>query len=583
MAYQALYRTYRPERFGQMAGQKHITTILMNQVREGQFSHAYLFCGSRGTGKTTTARILAKAINCLHPENGEPCLRCESCRTAAQQNADIIEIDAASNTGVDNIRNLISQAQFAPLQLKYRVFIIDEVHMLSAGAFNALLKTLEEPPEHVVFILATTEPQKLPATIISRCQRFDFHRLTVPEIISYMQHILKADGASVDPDGLRLIARAADGGMRDALSLLDQCLSFCGEKVTAGDVQTVLGVMDEDFLFDMADKLLSGDARGALMSLDQVVRQGRDMTVTAGELAGHMRALLLAKACGDCADLLACTADRMARYEKQAAKHAGARILYAMERLMAVQNDMRYYPSPRMLLETVLVRIAQPVDDDSVEALCARLALVEEKLKDISLNGVPAAPAPAANPAITRAAGPAASSEETPPWEDYLPEPPPEEGYLPAEAYEAPAPGPGAAPEPKPQPEPVSYRPEPKPESPAPQAAAPQPQPAPKPAAGGDADALWKQVLGRVQKSNALVHRSAAYGRATELTEDQLTITFPAEYASKLRMLNAKSAAIIQGELDALKPGVKLLLREGGSDSDVADLVGMFKDKLTIT
>ena len=424
MAYQALYRTYRPERFGQLAGQKHITTILMNQVREGQLSHAYLFCGSRGTGKTTTARILAKAINCLHPENGEPCLQCDSCRTAKEQNADIIEIDAASNTGVDNVRDLISQAQFAPLQLKYRVFIIDEVHMLSPAAFNALLKTLEEPPEHVVFILATTEPQKLPATIISRCQRFDFHRLTVPEIIGYMQYILKADGAQVEPDGLRIIARAADGGMRDALSLLDQCLSFCGGQVTAKDVQSVLGIMDEDFLFDMADKLLLGDARGALLSLNEVVRQGRDMAVFAGELAGHMRSLLLSKACGDCADLLSCTADRMARYEKQAAKHPNARILYAMEQLLRVQSDMRYFPSPRMLLETVLVRIAQPVDDGSVEALSARLALVEDQLKAIARNGVPTAPAKAQAP-----------QEDTPPWEDFLPEPPPEEGYLPEEAY----------------------------------------------------------------------------------------------------------------------------------------------------
>lgn len=557
MAYQALYRTYRPETFGQMAGQKHITTILMNQVREGQLSHAYLFCGSRGTGKTTTARILAKAINCLHPENGEPCLRCDSCRTAKEQNADIIEIDAASNNSVENVRDLISQAQFAPLQLKYRVFIIDEVHMLSGSAFNALLKTLEEPPEHVVFILATTEPQKLPATIISRCQRFDFHRLTVPEIMGYMQYILKTDGAQVEPDGLRLIARAADGGMRDALSLLDQCLSFCGEKVTAKDVQSVLGIMDEGFLFDMADTLLSGDARGALMSLDTVVRQGRDMAVFAGELAGHMRSLLLAKACGDCADLLAVTADRMARYEKQAAKHPNARILYAMEKLMAVQNDMRYYPSPRMLLETVLVRIAQPVDDGSVEALSARLALVEEKLK----NGVPVAASPA----------PKATPVEA---EDYLPEPPPEEGYLPEEAYDAPAPVPAPQPEPQPKPEPK---------------AEPQSRTTPKPVAGGDADeavladALWKQVLARVQKANALVHRSAAFGQATALTEDQLTVSFPAEYAGKLRMLNARSVAVIQGELDALRPGVHLLLREGESDSDVADLVGLFKDKLTIT
>ena len=566
MAYQALYRTYRPERFGQMAGQKHITTILMNQVREGQPSHAYLFCGSRGTGKTTTARILAKAINCLHPENGEPCLACDSCRTAAGQNADIIEIDAASNNSVDNVRDLISQAQFAPLQLKYRVFIIDEVHMLSGSAFNALLKTLEEPPEHVVFILATTEPQKLPATIISRCQRFDFHRLTVPEIIGYMQYILKADGASVEPDGLRIIARAADGGMRDALSLLDQCLSFCGGKVTAKDVQNVLGIMDENFLFDMADTLLSGDAKGALTDLDQVVRQGRDMAVFAGELAGHLRSLLLAKACGDCADLLAVTADRMARYQKQAQKHANARILYAMEKLMAVQNDMRYFPSPRMLLETVLVRIAQPVDDESVEALSARLALVEEKLK----NGVPA-PAPAPAPASAPAAAPVYD-------EDYIPEPPPEEGYLPPEAYEPePAPAP-AAPQPRPEP-----KPQPRMEPPAPKAEAPRPKPAPQPAAGGDADALWKQVLARVQKVNAFVRQLAAYGQAAELTEDQLTVTFPPEYAGKLKMLNSRSVATIQGELDALKPGVRLLLREGENDSDVADLVGLFKDKLTIT
>ena len=569
MAYQALYRTYRPERFGQMAGQKHITTILMNQVREGQLSHAYLFCGSRGTGKTTTARILAKAINCLHPEDGEPCLHCDSCRTAAQQNADIIEIDAASNNSVENVRDLISQAQFAPLQLKYRVFIIDEVHMLSGSAFNALLKTLEEPPEHVVFILATTEPQKLPATIISRCQRFDFHRLTVPEIMGYMQYILQADGAQVEPDGLRIIARAADGGMRDALSLLDQCLSFCGGKVTAKDVQSVLGIMDEDFLFGMADRLLSGDAKGALTGLDEVVRQGRDMAVFAGELAGHMRALLLVKACGDCADLLSCTADRMARYQKQAQKHANARILYAMEKLMAVQNDMRYYPSPRMLLETVLVRIAQPVDDESLEALSARLALVEEKLKDLQANGIPAAPAQ------SKAAAPTYD-------EEYLPEPPPEEGYLPEEAYE-PAPAPVEPPRPQSQPTP---QPDPKPATITPQAEAPKAQPAAKPAAGGEAaeaDALWKQVLARVQKVNAFVRQLASFGQATELTEEQLTVSFPAEYASKLKMLNTRSVAVIQGELEALKPGVHLLLKEGGSDRDVADLVGLFKDKLTIT
>jgi DNA polymerase-3 subunit gamma/tau len=363
------------------------------------------------------------------------------------------------------------------------------------------------------------------------------------------------------------------------LSLLEQGLSCGGGNVTAKDVQSVLGIMDEDFLFAMADKLMGGDAKGVLTSLDQVVRQGRDMAVFAGELAGHMRALLLAKACGDCADLLSCTADRMARYEKQAAKHANARILYAMEKLMGVQNDMRYFPSPRMLLETVLVRIAQPVDDDSMEALGARLALVEKQLKELQQNGVPA---PAAAPTPKAPVYAPAPPEDAPPWEEYLPEPPPEEGYLPPEAYES-EPAPEPTPKPASQPQPAS-KPEPQPKPTLP--SDPAPQPAARPAAAEQAaaaDALWKQVLSRVQRANALVHLSAAYGQATELTEEQLTVSFPAQYAGKLKMLNARSVAVIQGELDALRPGVRLLLRESDAGSDVADLVGLFKDKLTIT
>ena len=237
MSKRALYREYRPNDFSEVIGQDHITTILKNQVREQNFSHAYLFCGSRGTGKTSSAKILARAVNCTDPKNGEPCGKCEACRIAKEGTADIIEIDAASNNGVDNVRELIDQAQFAPLQLKYRVFIIDEVHMLSTAAFNALLKTLEEPPKHVIFILATTEPQKLPATIISRCQRFDFHRLTIAHIIARLQTVLKEIGASIEPDGLRLIARAANGGMRDALSLAeraDGCENLRGMRGFAG-------------------------------------------------------------------------------------------------------------------------------------------------------------------------------------------------------------------------------------------------------------------------------------------------------------------------------------------------------------
>lgn len=243
MAYQALYRKYRPQLFADVLGQEHITTTLKNQVESGRVSHAYVFSGSRGTGKTTTAKILARAVNCAHPVNGEPCGECEYCLAAADS-ADIIELDAASNNGVDDVRAIIDKARFTPLKLKKKVYIIDEAHMLSRPAFNALLKTLEEPPEHVLFILATTEPQSIPATILSRCQRFDFHRIGVEDIISCVRSAVNKAGAEIDDEGLLVIARAAEGGMRDALSIADQCIAFCGNKVSARDIYGVLGGMD---------------------------------------------------------------------------------------------------------------------------------------------------------------------------------------------------------------------------------------------------------------------------------------------------------------------------------------------------
>ena len=561
MAYQALYRTYRPQQFSQMAGQQHITTILKNQVRENQFSHAYLFCGSRGTGKTTAARILARAINCLDPKEGEPCGACPNCRLAAGQNGDIIEIDAASNNGVDNVRDLISQAQFAPLQLKYRVFIIDEVHMLSGPAFNALLKTLEEPPAHVVFIMATTEPQKLPATIISRCQRFDFHRLSVPEIISYLQFVLQSAGAAMEPDGLRLIARAAEGGMRDALSLLDQCLSSCGNEILARDVENVLGTTGEDALFDMGEHLLGGNARAALLALNELIRRGKDLTVFAGELAGHFRSLLLVKACGASEELLSCTADTLARYEKQAQKYPGPRLLYAMEQLSRAQNDMRYFPSPRMLMETVLVRIAQPEEDRDVLALAARVSLLEQKLANIQEKGL-AAPAP-------RVPEPPVYAPD-----DYLPEPPPEEYYPPLpEEPAAPAPKPEPKPAPKPAPRPAPKA-EPEPVQPS----------APAAAADGSADSVWKQVLQNLLHINAMVHKFAAYGQGTALQDGLLTVSFLPEYKGKMGMLTNKMAQdALQQAAQAVQPGLQLSIIESSQGNDAADLVGLFKDKLTIS
>lgn len=589
MAYRALYRTYRPGNFSQMVGQEHITAILRNQVQEGQLSHAYLFCGPRGTGKTTTAKVLSRAVNCQHPVNGEPCEQCSNCLVSREQNADIIEIDAASNTSVDDVRDLISQAQFAPLQLKKRVFIIDEVHMLSKSAFNALLKTLEEPPAHVIFILATTEPQKLPATVISRCQRFDFHRFTVPHIVGYLQRVLQQAGASIEPDGLRIIARAAGGAMRDALSLTDQCLSFCGNTVTAADVMAVLGTMDEDFLFAVSDQLFSGDTRGLMESVERITASGSDIKVFLEDLSGHMRSLLLTKSCGDCRDMLECTDDTMSRYMKQVKPVSQERLLYALEQLMKAQSEMRYYPHPRYMLESVLLRIALPLEDRSPEALLSRIAALEEKLSKLEAGGLPVQAAqpvqPVAQPVQKPVQAPVQppmqkpAPEEAPPWEEeaYIPEPPPEEGY----GYIPYVPEESATVEPPPRPAPAVPQPAPV-ERPAPQQAAPAPAPSSAATGSGEASALWQQVLNTLLKENPMVYRCARLGVAQDLDDSRLVVAFAPEYAGKLSVINSpRNMASLQGILGRIKPGVTAVFMEQKADPAEQKLRELFGDKLT--
>ncbi len=392
MSYQALYRKYRPRRFEDVIGQEHITTILKNQVRTGHIAHAYLFCGTRGTGKTSTAKILARAINCENArETGEPCGECESCRRTLDEDVDIVELDAASNNGVEEMRALLEKVQFLPLNLKTKVYIIDEAHALTGHSFNALLKTLEEPPAHVVFMFATTEPQKLPATIISRCQRYDFHRLKMPDMVATLQKILKDVGAHIDDEGLEVIARAADGGMRDALSLTDQCLAFCGNDVKASDVYDVLGSMEQGTLFSLADEMMNGDAAAALKTVERVVFGGRDLGVFARDMAQHMRALVLAKTCGDCSDMLDCTQDAMQRYSAQAARASEAFLLNAMESFVRVQSEMKYLSLPRVLLESTVVRLCRPEEERTVLALEERVEKLERMLRE---GGVPA-PRPA--------------------------------------------------------------------------------------------------------------------------------------------------------------------------------------------
>lgn len=537
MAYQALYRKYRPKRFADVIGQEHITTILKNQIVEGHVAHAYLFTGTRGTGKTSTAKIFAKALNCEHPEAGEPCGTCASCRIAEAGGVDIIELDAASNTGVEDMRALIDKARFAPLDLSVKVYIIDEAHMLSKSAFNALLKTLEEPPAHVVFILATTEPQSIPATIVSRCQRFDFHRLRVADIVSCMEGVLKSAGASIAPEGMLAIARAAEGGMRDALSLADQCISFCGGDVSAEDVYGVLGSMESDFLFDVADALLSDDRDGALRLLERVVSEGRDLSVFAQDLARHFRALLLAKLCGHCSDILDCTEDAMRRYMEQAARAGEKRLSRAIDVLLGAVANLRYLALPRVQLECAFVRITTPEEEpQSIDLLLERVEQLEQKVK----NGVAASPAStAAAPAKTAPARRA--GEDTPPWED-APEPAGEADYVPPSDDDAP---------------------------PAPQEEAP-PARVPKAAApGGNAKAYWDAARAVLQKTNPTLAVLALKASDWRQEGDTLNVCFEkkAFYDAFSKPENFKLAA---EALAGAAGGMKLRIVMAGEDAGSA-------------
>jgi DNA polymerase-3 subunit gamma/tau len=383
LSYLALYRQWRPQFFSDVVGQEHITKTLQNQISGGRIAHAYLFCGSRGTGKTTTAKIFAKAINCTASIEGEPCGDCDVCQKLSLENAmDIIEIDAASNNGVDEIRDLREKVKFPPTVGKYKVYIIDEVHMLSQGAFNALLKTLEEPPAHVVFILATTEPQRLPATILSRCQRYDFRRIALEDMVKRLKVVAEGAGAQFDEEGLRIIAHAAEGGMRDALSLMDQCISFCGEKVTPRDITDMLGTVDRSFLFEVAGEILAGNTAGVLRAVDKLMDEGREIAVFTRDLIQHFRNLLLVKVCGECDDILDVTGETLEEYRLQGEEASRQRMIRAIDQLTALETEMKWSTQPRVLLEVALVKICRPERDDSHEALLERIEQLEKALRE---------------------------------------------------------------------------------------------------------------------------------------------------------------------------------------------------------
>ena len=391
MAYQALYRKYRPATFSDVVGQDHITKTLKNELDCGKVVHAYLFTGTRGTGKTSCAKILAKAVNCLNPINGDPCGECEICRmVAADEATDIVEMDAASNNGVDDIRELREQVNFSPAACKYRVYIIDEVHMLSGAAFNALLKTLEEPPEHVVFILATTEVHKLPATILSRCQRFDFRRIDSSEIVGRLKYVAEKEGLNLTDDAATLIASAADGGMRDALSILDLCASHSSD-ITEDTVASVCSMAGNDYLIKMADLIKNHSAEQALMLIDELHNSSVDMLRLLSELTQHFRDLMIVKVVKGDKKPLVCSTTKMKALETQAQSFDIKEIMAILSVLQssasAMQNGNR-----RCEMEMAIIRLCNPQIRQDISSLERRISALESNPPTIVTKTEPAKP-----------------------------------------------------------------------------------------------------------------------------------------------------------------------------------------------
>ncbi len=379
--YQALYRKWRPMIFEDVVGQEHISETLRNSIQTGRVAHAYLFCGTRGTGKTTCAKIFSRAVNCENPQNGNPCNACPSCLGIINGSVmDVFEMDAASNRGVGDIKQIRDEVDYAPSSCKYKVYIIDEAHMITNEGFNALLKTLEEPPEYVIFILATTEPNKIIPTILSRCQRFDFRRIGVDDISARINKICSAENIAITPDASELIAELADGSMRDGLSILEQCVASKADEIRKSDIAEIVGIVDNEVLFNLADFIADGDTLSCLKSANEFLNRGKEVSSFFDDIIEHFRNLMFCKATKTPEEIIERSHEKIEKYKVQAEKYTVERLLYSITTLCEYLAQAKWIANPRLSVEMALLKLANPKYSDTADALSARLTELENKL-----------------------------------------------------------------------------------------------------------------------------------------------------------------------------------------------------------